>query len=125
MVKILIIDDDLRLREDMGMILDLEGFQVITTGDGYEGISLAATQLPDLIICDVNMPILDGYGVYRRLQESDKTRAITFLFLTGEQPEEFQKHLTLDSNRVLAKPFYVGDLLERVNTLLRLTVGRA
>lgn len=124
MVKILIIDDDVRLREDVAMILGLEEFQVITTGNGYEGIILATNYLPDLIICDVNMPILDGYGVYRHLQESDKTSGIPFLFLTGEQPEEFQKHLALDSSRVLAKPFYVAHLLDRVNLLLRRTAGR-
>ncbi|MBD0313465.1 MAG: response regulator, partial [Microcoleus sp. T3-bin5] len=84
MKKILVIEDEQLLQENIMELLDAENFEVFGAGDGKVGLKLAQQHLPDLIICDVMMPELDGYGVLRALRQNPATATIPFMFLTAK-----------------------------------------
>ena len=83
MTTLLIIEDDAQTRENLEIILDMEGFSVRSAANGREGIALAQAHHPDLVICDVSMPQLDGHEVLRQLRADAQTAAIPFIFLTA------------------------------------------
>ncbi|MFA7473916.1 MAG: response regulator, partial [Spirosomataceae bacterium] len=82
--KILLIEDNADVRENTQEILELSGYKVISAENGRVGAALAQTELPDLIICDIMMPELDGYGVLHLLGHSPETATIPFIFLTAK-----------------------------------------
>src|SRR5262245_49535753 len=82
MYKILVIEDDCQMRKNICTILQMEEFEVISAKDGREGVAKALTEKPDLILCDLMMPELDGEGVFERLNNS-KDEATPFIFLTA------------------------------------------
>jgi CheY-like chemotaxis protein len=84
MTKILVIEDEGTVRENILELLDAEGFDAIAAENGRIGLELAKQHLPDLILCDVRMPELDGYGVLTGLRSEVTTSAIPFLFLTAK-----------------------------------------
>ena len=81
MKKILLIEDNLEMRENTAEILELANYEVVTAENGKVGVEKAKAVLPDLIICDIMMPELDGYGVLYYLGKDPKTAAIPFIFL--------------------------------------------
>ncbi|MDJ1506444.1 response regulator [Xanthocytophaga agilis] len=120
MQTILIIEDRLEIRENAAEILQLSSYHVLQAGNGKEGVELARKSKPDLILCDVLMPELDGYGVLHLLQRDPETAAIPFVFLTGKaEKNDLQKAMGLGADGYLIKPFDDISLLELVEIRLR------
>lgn len=84
MTTILVIEDMDVLREEIAEILQYEGFQVLSAPDGRQGLALANQHLPDLILCDIAMPELDGYDTLRAIRANPATATIPFIFLTAK-----------------------------------------
>src|SRR5688572_20091493 len=120
MKKILLIEDNLEVRENTEEILTLANYEVITAANGKIGVELAQQQKPDLIICDIMMPELDGYGVLHILSKKDETARIPFIFLTAKtEKTDIRKGMTLGADDYLTKPFDDTDLLNAIEVRLR------
>lgn len=110
--KILIIDDFEPLLEEVVEFLSMEGYTALSAKDGAEGIQMALQYTPDLIICDIEMPKLDGYEVFKSLEQIPTTSGIPFIFLTARaQPEDFRTGLRLGVDDYLTKPFEYDELI--------------
>lgn len=119
MQKILVIEDESDLREILVEILDLEGFEAIAAENGKVGVRVAQAVLPDLIICDVMMPELDGYGVLSQLRQIPTTAMIPFIFLTAKgTAEDFRMGMRLGADDYLTKPFRHSELIDAITTRL-------
>ena len=120
MKLILVIEDNFDVRDNIVEILELANYGVITADNGRSGIELAEQENPDLIICDIMMPELDGYGVLQLLSESPKTSAIPFVFLTAKtERNDVRKGMSLGADDYLTKPFDDVELLDAVQIRLR------
>ena len=120
MKKILLIEDNLDVRENTEEILSLADYQVITAPNGKIGVELAQAESPDLIICDIMMPELDGYGVLHILSKKEETARIPFIFLTAKtEKSDIRKGMTLGADDYLTKPFDDTDLLNAIETRLK------
>ncbi|MFZ4426686.1 MAG: response regulator [Saprospiraceae bacterium] len=118
--KILVIEDNLEVRENLAEILELSDYHVCQATDGTEGVELAAREKPDLIICDVMMPKLDGFGVLNILSKRTDTASIPFIFLTAKaERADFRRGMNLGADDYITKPFYKDELLAVVETRLR------
>src|SRR6476620_5016358 len=119
MNRILVIEDEPEMRRNLMAILRLERFQPLAAEDGQVGVELAKREKPDLVLCDVMMPKLDGYGVIAALRASSETVAIPFIFLTakGEKPE-IRAGMNLGADDYLTKPVAKADLLAAVRSRL-------
>ncbi len=120
MKKILVIEDEPEMRRNLLTILKLEKFHALGAENGRVGLKLASGEKPDLVICDIMMPELDGYGVLEALRKDAATSAIPFIFLTakGEKPD-LRSGMNLGADDYLTKPVSKGDLLDAVNARLR------
>jgi two-component system, sensor histidine kinase and response regulator len=117
MAKILIIEDERPLREEILELLCLENFQVIEAEHGRDGIALAREHQPDLILCDVMMPELDGYGVLEMLRQDLMTAMIPFIFITARaEKADLRYGMVLGADDYLIKPFSRVELLEAIAT---------
>jgi two-component system sensor histidine kinase/response regulator len=112
MKKILIIDDDISLLSNIEIYLEGNNYQPFITSNGYQGIQIAKEKQVDLIICDINMPVIDGLEVLERLRQDPETLGIPFLFLTGEGRDLFRKGMELGADDYLNKPFEPTELLK-------------
>jgi DNA-binding response OmpR family regulator len=120
MKQILVIEDNFDVRENIIEILELADYSVITADSGRRGVELAQQENPDLIICDIMMPELDGYGVLHLLSKSPRTAAIPFVFLTAKtERSEIRKGMSLGADDYLTKPFDDVELLDAVEIRLR------
>jgi len=120
MKSILVIEDNLEVRENIAEILELAGYRVFTSENGKLGVEDAKRILPDLIICDVMMPELDGYGVLHVLSKIDSTASIPFIFLTAKtEKSDVRKGMNLGADDYLTKPFDDQELLDVVEIRLR------
>ena len=89
---ILVIDDNTDLRENTAEILDLAGYKTLTAENGKRGVEVATREKPDVIVCDIMMPELDGYGVLHLLRKNPDTKNIPFIFLTAKtERSDFRK----------------------------------
>ncbi len=121
MKQILVIEDDEIVRGNILELLTAEGFIATGSQDGEEGVRLTWESLPDLIICDVLMPRLDGFGVLARLRRDPLTATIPFLFLTAlTSREDLRRGMGLGADDYITKPFTRNELLQAVNLRLRL-----
>lgn len=119
MTKILIIEDDELLRNNTAELLELSGYQVLTAPDGQMGIHKAKQEIPDLIICDIMMPKMDGYEVLENLTSDDQTKYIPFIFLTAKtKHKEIRKGMDMGADDYLTKPFDESDLLNSIESRL-------
>ena len=119
MKKVLAIDDTQEIRFIITETLNLFGFQTLVAEDGVTGIKEAQEQLPDLILCDINMPNLDGYGTLKALRENEATATIPFIFLSGATDKiTIRKGMELGADDYLTKPFTPKELMAAVNTRL-------
>ncbi|QQE64229.1 GGDEF domain-containing response regulator [Leptolyngbya sp. BL0902] len=119
MTKILIIEDEAFIRENLEDILSLEGFETVTAADGMAGIAMAQRDLPDLIICDIMMPYGDGYSVIQALRNGPQTKAIPFIFLTAKADRaSLRQGMTLGADDYLTKPFTPQEVIGSVRTRL-------
>ncbi len=120
MKKILVIEDNLEVREILEEVLELSGYEVLTAEDGTLGVSAALKSPPDLIICDVMMPKLDGYGVLNILSKKPATADIPFIFLTAKADKtDLRRGMNLGADDYITKPFYKDELLQVIETRLR------
>ncbi len=120
MKKILVVEDDEQLCHSVAEILQLSNYAVVTAGDGKEGVEKALKEKPDLIICDIMMPGLDGYGVIHVLSRHPDTFAIPFIFLSGKKElADLRKAMALGADDYLVKPFDEVDLLDAVELRIR------
>ena len=118
--KILLIEDNPEMRENTAEILELAHYEVITATNGKEGVKLAHNQQPDLIICDIMMPELDGYGVLHLLSKDDQTANIPFVFLTAKaEKNDYRKGMTMGADDYLTKPYDDVELLSAVEMRLK------
>jgi DNA-binding NarL/FixJ family response regulator len=119
MKKILVIEDSPEMRRNLITVLKFEKFQPLGAENGREGVELAKREKPDLILCDVMMPELDGYGVIQALREDPATVTIPFIFLTakGEKPD-VRAGMNLGADDYLTKPAAKADLLNAINARL-------
>ncbi|MGB3144575.1 MAG: response regulator [Maribacter sp.] len=119
MKTILVIEDDRALRENTEELLELSGYNVLTAPNGKIGIHTAKEQLPDLIICDIMMPEVDGYGVLSELSSHESTKAIPFIFLSAiTEHKAIRKGMDLGADDYLTKPFEEDDLMSAVESRL-------
>lgn len=120
MKKILLIEDNPEVRENTSEILSLANFEVLTAPNGKAGVDLAQKESPDLIICDIMMPELDGYGVLHILSKKAETARIPFIFLTAKtEKTDIRKGMALGADDYLTKPFDDTDLLNAIEARLR------
>jgi DNA-binding NarL/FixJ family response regulator len=119
MKKILVIEDEPEMRRNLATILRLENFQPLTAENGRVGLESVRTNKPDLILCDVMMPELDGYGVIAALRADAETVSIPFIFLTakGEKPD-IRAGMNLGADDYLTKPVGKADLLAAIRSRL-------
>ena len=128
MTKILVIEDELPIRSKIETILEYEGYDVLGAGDGVEGVKLAQAENPDLVICDVLMPEMNGYGALSALRSNANTAAIPVIFLTAAASRaDMRKGMELGADDYITKPYTVDELLTAVRTRLlrRDTIRRA
>ena len=119
MKTVLVIEDEAPLRANLVRILSAEGFRVVTAADGDEGVAKVLEARPDLVICDILMPKLDGYGVLAALRARPETAAIPFIFLTASaDKDDLARGLQSGANEYVTKPFRIADLLAAVRRLL-------
>lgn len=120
MKKILFIEDNKDVRENTAEILELAQYHVITAANGKEGVELAQKEKPDLIICDIMMPILDGHGVLHLLSKNEETSSIPFIFLTAKaERSDFRKGMEMGADDYLTKPFDDVELLNAIESRLK------
>jgi Response regulator containing a CheY-like receiver domain and an HTH DNA-binding domain len=119
MNRILVIEDQPQMRKNLVTILVMENFDVASAENGRVGIDLARSQTPDLIICDVMMPDVDGYGVLKALRETPATADIPFIFLTAKgDKNDVRVGMNLGADDYLTKPVVREDLLAAISARL-------
>jgi DNA-binding NarL/FixJ family response regulator len=114
--KILIIEDQPPMRRNLGLMLELEGFQIATAENGRVGVELALKDPPDLVICDVMMPELDGHGVLQSLRAAKPTATVPFIFLTAKGDRaDIRIGMNFGADDYLTKPVVRDDLLAAIH----------
>lgn len=117
MSRILVIEDEIHIRENIHELLELEAFEVQSVSNGLEGLRHARIWLPDLIICDVMMPELDGFAVLQELRRDSLTATIPFIFLTAKAARhDMRAGMELGADDYLTKPFTNDELLRAIRT---------
>lgn len=120
MKKILLIEDDTNIRETIAEMLTVEEFDVLEAENGQEGTALAVQQSPDLIICDIMMPEVDGYQVLNQLRKQEETAIIPFIFLTAKVTNADVRYgMELGADAYLPKPFTRDSLLNTIFSRLQ------
>lgn len=119
MKTILVVEDEAQTREIFLRSLTFEGFFALAAASGFEGIKLATSHLPDLIVCDIMMPDLDGYSVLSALRQDPSTAAIPFIFLTAKVTmADLRQGMELGADDYLTKPCTVEQFLSAIATRL-------
>jgi DNA-binding NarL/FixJ family response regulator len=115
MTRILVIEDERVMRENLVTLLELENFAVTAAENGQRGVALAQAEPPDLILCDVTMPGLDGHGVLRTLAADPRTARIPFIFLTARgERTDVRAGMNLGADDYLVKPVRQDELIAAV-----------
>lgn len=118
--KILIIEDDIVVRENTAEILQLANYEVITSEDGKSGLEKAVFFKPDLIICDILMPELDGYGVLQIMMRNKKLQGIPLIFMSAKtKHEDIRRGMDLGASDYITKPFEESELLSAIASRLK------
>src|SRR6478672_7991467 len=117
---ILVIDDNTDIRENTSEILELAGYKTFTAENGKQGVEIAVKEKPAVIVCDIMMPELDGYGVLHLLRKNQETENIPFIFLTAKtERSDFRKGMEMGADDYITKPFEDIELLNAVETRLK------
>ena len=120
MKKILLIEDNEDIRNNTAEILELSNYKVITAENGKAGVEMAIEHIPDLIICDIMMPVLDGYGVLHALHKNDAIKNTPFIFLTAKTDRiDIRKGMELGADDYITKPFAGTELLTAVDSRIK------
>jgi len=118
--KILVIEDEPEMRRNITALLRYKGYEPIAAGNSRLGVDMARRERPDLILCDVMMPELDGYGVLRALQADAKLALIPFIFLTAKgEKDDLRSGMNLGADDYLTKPVANADLVQAIESRLR------
>lgn len=115
MATILLIEDNDDIRSNISEVLLLAGHQVLVAEEGEAGIRLAKEHLPDLIICDIMMPAMDGYGVFRMLRKDSMLKKVPFIFMTAMEDAEKRYKTAF----YIKKPFGVDVLMNAIDSRLK------
>ncbi|MBI3149521.1 MAG: response regulator [Betaproteobacteria bacterium] len=119
MAKILVVEDENDIRNNLRRFLQLEGHEVIEAENGRRGVEQALAQLPELIICDLMMPELDGFAVLREVRGNPLTRHIAFCFLTASAEKDTRyEGLAQGADEYMTKPFNLAELRELITRML-------
>jgi CRP/FNR family transcriptional regulator, cyclic AMP receptor protein len=120
MKKILLIEDNEDIRNNTAEILELSNYKVIVAENGKTGVEKAIEHKPDLIICDIMMPVLDGYGVLHAVHRNDAIKNTPFIFLTAKtERNDFRKGMELGADDYITKPFSGTELLNAVDSRIK------
>ena len=120
MKTILIVEDEMDIRANLQEMLENEGFNVLSAANGKEGLELSISKEPDLILCDILMPQMNGYEMLEKLQENPNTATTPFIFLTAKaETQDFRKGMMLGADDYLVKPFRMDDVLGAINSRLK------
>lgn len=118
--SVLVIEDNTDIRENTAEILDMAGYKTFTAENGKRGVELALKEKPDLIICDIMMPELDGYGVLHLLRKNSDTQNTPFIFLTAKiERSDFRKGMEMGADDYITKPFEDIELLNAIEIRLK------
>jgi DNA-binding NarL/FixJ family response regulator len=118
--RILVIDDEAKLRKQFATLLSLEGFTVIEARNGREGVELARKENPDLVVCDITMPEMNGHRVLETLRSEARTAHLPFIFLTGwSEREDLRTGMNLGADDYLVKPVDPDEFISSVHARLR------
>ena len=118
--SVLVIDDNADIRENTAEILDLAGYKTFTAENGKRGVDLAIKEKPSVIVCDIMMPELDGYGVLHLLRKNPGTQNIPFIFLTAKtERTDFRKGMEMGADDYITKPFDDIELLNAIEVRLK------
>ncbi|WP_147677577.1 response regulator [Algibacter pacificus] len=119
MNKVLLIEDDVVLRENTAELLELSDYDMITAPNGEVGVQMAIKYLPNIIVCDIMMPELDGYGVLEALSKNEITKHIPFIFLSAKtERKDVRKGMDLGADDYITKPFDEGELISAIESRL-------
>ncbi|MBU3821749.1 response regulator [Flavobacteriaceae bacterium XHP0103] len=119
MKKVLLIEDDVILRENTAELLELSDYNVITAPNGKVGLEIAKKSLPNIIVCDIMMPELDGYGVLEALAKNEETKHIPFIFLSAKtERKDVRKGMDLGADDYITKPFEEDELISAIESRL-------
>ena len=119
MKTILLIEDDIVLRENTKELLELSDYNVTTAANGKLGLQAAIATLPDIIVCDIMMPELDGYGVLEGLSKQDSTMHIPFIFLSAKtERHDVRKGMDLGADDYITKPFSEDEIISAIESRL-------
>ena len=119
MKKILLVEDDTSLRENIAELLELSGFSVYSASNGRIAVDMAKKNIPDLVLCDIMMPEMDGYGVLEQLSSDQNTRHIPFIFVSAKtEKQDVRKGMNLGADDYLTKPFEEEELLTAIRCRL-------
>jgi DNA-binding response OmpR family regulator len=120
MKSVLVIDDNPDIRENTAEILDLAGYKTFTAENGKKGVEAAIKEKPDLIVCDIMMPDLDGYGVLHMLRKNETTQYTPFIFLTAKtERSDLRKGMEMGADDYITKPFEELELLNAIEVRLK------
>jgi DNA-binding response OmpR family regulator len=120
MTTILLIEDNADVRENTAEILELANYSVLTAADGKAGVQLAEKHPPDIIICDLTMPVLDGFGVLHLLGKKPELRAVPFIFLTARSERtDIRRGMDMGAEDYITKPFDPVELLNSIESRLK------
>ena len=119
MTKVLLIEDDTVLRENIAELLELSDFEVLTAPNGKLGLKSININIPDIIICDIMMPELDGYEVLNEVTKNNKTKHIPFIFLSAKtEHQDVRKGMNLGADDYITKPFTEDELVSAIKSRL-------
>ena len=119
MIKILLVEDNFEIRENTSEILELANYKVTTAANGKEGFERAIENAPDIIICDIMMPVLDGYGLLHLINKNEQLKNIPFIFLTAKTERSDQrKGMEMGADDYITKPFTDVELMNAIESRL-------
>jgi DNA-binding response OmpR family regulator len=117
MKRVLLIEDDTVLRENTAELLELSNYEVLTAANGQLGLAMAKQEKPDIVVCDIMMPVLDGYGVLEGLSKNDDTKFIPFIFLSAKtERQDVRKGMDLGADDYITKPFSENEIISAIES---------
>lgn len=120
MKTVLIIEDNFDIRDNTAEILELAGFDVLVATNGYDGLQMAGEHFPDIILCDILMPQMNGWEVLVHLKNNHQTANIPFVYLTSSvEKQEERKARELGADGYICKPYEVNELIEQISAVLQ------
>jgi CheY-like chemotaxis protein len=118
MKTVLVIEDNLEIRENTAELLELAGYRVIVADNGKEGLVIACSHSPDLILCDIMMPGMDGYQVIKEIRENPRTSKIPFIYITARaEKADVKIAMNLSADGYVKKPFDIRELIEAIESV--------